>query len=130
MSSWTIEDTVGVRWTSLRRGRVVPRVVAVAAMTGAFAALQLAAPAAALWPGLLLLAGTLLAISSPDSGRGLACLLGYGVWWLASDVEETTGWALVAGLCLLCFHSVMAWAAAGPSWSKSPWRSGWTTRIA
>jgi len=114
MTTWTIEDTVGVRWATLTGGRVVPRVVVVAAMALAVTALQQADPEAQLWPGLLLLAGTGLTLAAPDSGRGEACLLGYGAWWLVADVEETTVWALVAGLCLLCFHSAVAWAAAGP----------------
>jgi hypothetical protein len=112
--TWAIEDTVGVRWATLSGGRVVPRVVAVGAMAVAVVALQQAAPGAHVWPGLLLLAGAFLTSAAPDSGRGEACLLGYGAWWLIADVAETTVWALVAGLCLLCFHSAAAWAAAGP----------------
>lgn len=114
MSSWTLSDSTGVQWLTVTPPRALTRLLILAPAVVAYVALQFAAPTAALWPAIFVLPLAYVSARSPDSVGGAFFITGYAVWWLLSDSDEASFWALVAALSLLAFHSAVAFAAAGP----------------
>jgi len=114
MSSWTISDTEGIQWFTVTPARLITRGLIFLPAVVAVVAQQFAAPTAQMWPALLILPLAVLSASAPDSVAGAFFITAYAVWWLVTDTDEATLWSLVAALCVLVFHSGVAFAAAGP----------------
>jgi hypothetical protein len=62
----------------------------------------------------LLLAAAWCAVV-PDSQAGLLVPLALGWQWLAHLDRTTSGWVLLAALCLLVFHAAIALASSAPT---------------
>lgn len=114
MSIWTITDSTGIEWARVSPGRAVIRAMILGSAVVAVVSHLFAAPGTAWWPGMVALPLAALTLLSPDSARGLLFLGWYAVWWLLSDPDEATPWALVAALSVLVFHSAVAFTASGP----------------
>lgn len=114
MSSWTVSDSTGVQWLTVTPTRAMTRLAILAPALLAVVAQQYAAGDSQMWPGAFLLALAWLSARSPDSAAGAFFIAGYAVWWLLSSTDETSLWSLVAAVSLLAFHSIVAFAAAGP----------------
>ena len=114
MSTWSLEDSTGIRWATLSRGRLARRALVLGSAVLAVACLRLADPSTPVWPGLVVLLWALAAAAVPDSPHGLLALATYGAWWLVSDPPESSPWSLGAALCVLVFHAATAAAASGP----------------
>lgn len=114
MSRWTLEDSFGVRWLTVSRGRLVRAGLIVGSMAVAVFALNAAAPANPYFASAILLTDAVLSVTRPDSWRALVGVAFFGLVWLVRVPDVSIQWALVAALALLVFHLVVAEASAGP----------------
>lgn len=120
-TGFVLEDRDGTRLLTITLPGIVLRLVAVAPVVTAVAAVHVVAPDAPWWPSALLVLLALASTLLPDSGAGLMTLGGTVAWWLVAVEEPAVWWALLVATCGLMFHAALAHAAAGPPGCTPTW---------